>query len=78
MSDYEDPAWEEYLSTGEDPTGGDLDDDETLYEVSRQTTKPKAKPVPTNKEKQGPSDFSGIGCLLWIIVGIILGIIWIL
>ena len=27
MSDYEDPAWDEYLSTGEDPTGGDLDDE---------------------------------------------------
>ncbi len=74
-SDYEDPAWEEYLSTGKDPTGGDLDVDETLYEKPRQAvrpkTEPKVKPVPANKEKQGPRDFSGIGCLLWIIVGII-------
>ena len=23
---YEDPAWDEYLSTGEDPTGGELED----------------------------------------------------
>ena len=24
---YEDPAWDEYLSTGIDPTGGELDPD---------------------------------------------------
>lgn len=26
MSDYTDPAWDEYLSTGVDPTGGELED----------------------------------------------------
>ena len=26
MSDRTDPAWDEYLSTGEDPTGGELED----------------------------------------------------
>ena len=26
MSDYTDPAWDEYLSTGEDPTGGELEE----------------------------------------------------
>ena len=25
MSDYTDPAWDEYLSTGEDPTGSELE-----------------------------------------------------
>ena len=25
MSDRTDPAWDEYLSTGEDPTGGELE-----------------------------------------------------
>ena len=25
-TDYTDPAWEEYLSTGIDPTGGDLEE----------------------------------------------------
>lgn len=26
MSDRTDPAWDEYLSTGEDPTGGELEE----------------------------------------------------
>lgn len=26
MEDYLDPAWEEYLTTGEDPTGGSLEE----------------------------------------------------
>ena len=32
MSDRTDPAWDEYLSTGEDPTGGELEeaDDEVI------------------------------------------------
>lgn len=32
MSDKTDPAWDEYLSTGEDPTGGELEeaDDEVI------------------------------------------------
>ena len=32
MSDRTDPAWDEYLSTGEDPTGGELEgaDEEEL------------------------------------------------
>lgn len=28
MSDYNDEAWDEYLSTGIDPTGGELGPDE--------------------------------------------------
>jgi len=28
MSELIDPAWEEYLSTGIDPTGGDLEQEE--------------------------------------------------
>lgn len=27
-NDYTDPAWEEYLSTGIDPTGGDIEQED--------------------------------------------------
>ena len=32
---YTDPAWDEYLSTGEDPTGGELEEQEYTPEPSR-------------------------------------------
>lgn len=35
MSGYTDPAWDEYLSTGEDPTGGELEEQEPAPRVSR-------------------------------------------
>lgn len=35
MSDRTDPAWEEYLSTGEDPTGGELEEQKPAPRVSR-------------------------------------------
>lgn len=28
MQDYNDPWWDEYLSTGEDPTGGEISGEE--------------------------------------------------
>lgn len=28
MNDYNDEAWDEYLSTGIDPTGGELEDED--------------------------------------------------
>ena len=30
MREYTDPAWEEYLTTGEDPTGGALEEADGL------------------------------------------------
>lgn len=38
MQEYNDPAWDEYLSTGEDPTGGELEDydNEEVEEVEAQ------------------------------------------
>lgn len=77
MSDYEDPAWDEYLSTGEDPTGGDLDD-ETPYEPLHKISRPNIKPTLSSKGRQAQTDSSCIGCLLVIAEGIILGIIWML
>lgn len=42
MSEYNDDAWDEYLSTGIDPTGGDLGDDEddepSVYPVKNIST----------------------------------------
>lgn len=44
MSDYTDPAWEEYLSTGEDPTGGELEEQEPAPRVSRPRRSQEPKP----------------------------------
>jgi len=39
MSDRTDPAWDEYLSTGIDPTGGELEAaDEEEMTISAMTT----------------------------------------
>lgn len=39
MSEYNDDAWDEYLSTGIDPTGGDLGDEEpSVYHVENIST----------------------------------------
>lgn len=41
MSGYTDPAWDEYLSTGEDPTGGELEEQEYTPRPSRSNRPPK-------------------------------------
>lgn len=79
--DYNDPAWDEYLNTGVDPTGGDLgldDYDETVYEKPRRTITPKNRPATSSKAKPSPYSNSEIVCMLLIAVGIILGLVWLL
>ena len=62
MSDRTDPAWDEYLSTGEDPTGGELEgydeegaDDEILEGEWQQYERTQRKPVPGKMNNQGGS-----------------------
>ncbi len=57
MSERTDPAWDEYLSTGIDPTGGELEDadkqevtDEIiLYVVTEKCTRFYFKSVPSSR-----------------------------
>ena len=44
MSDYTDPAWDEYLSTGEDPTGGKLEEQGYTPRPSR-SSRPQKQPT---------------------------------
>lgn len=62
MSDRTDPAWDEYLSTGEDPTGGELEgydeegaDDEILEGEWQQYERTQRKQVSGKMNNQGGS-----------------------
>lgn len=51
MSGYTDPAWDEYLSTGEDPTGGELEgyeeeacEQEPVYEDENEMPRSRVTP----------------------------------
>lgn len=59
MSDRTDPAWDEYLSTGEDPTGGELEEaDEEIISNEvvpgewQQYTRPKRHQEMTEAQKE--------------------------
>lgn len=59
MSDRTDPAWDEYLSTGEDPTGGELEgneeeiiSDEIIPGQWQQYARPKRERVMTEEQRQ--------------------------
>lgn len=58
MSTMNDPAWDEYLSTGEDPTGGQLEeaDEEVPYSIKKR-----------NPKGNGPGCFPVL-CLLLIVL----------
>ena len=59
MSDRTDPAWDEYLSTGEDPTGGEIEEadeevisNEVVPGQWQQYARPKRERVMTEAQKQ--------------------------
>ena len=59
MSDRTDPAWDEYLSTGEDPTGGEIEEadeevisNEVVPGQWQQYARPKRDRVMTEAQKQ--------------------------
>ena len=59
MSDRTDPTWDEYLSTGEDPTGGELEEaDEEIISNEvvpgewQQYTRPKRHQEMTEAQKE--------------------------
>lgn len=63
MSGYTDPAWDEYLSSGEDPTGGELEE---------QTPAPRA-PRPRKPQESKPG--CGVYFTIILIIAFALGFI---
>lgn len=57
---YEDPAWDEYLSTGEDPTGGALEEADSPSCHSQQLKRPS--------KENPPKGCSPIGIILSIVL----------
>ena len=83
MSDRTDPAWDEYLSAGEDPTGGELEEaDEEIIsdevvpgewqQYARQRKRePQVRNTTTDKSFWTFQNIAGLLALIMMIAGFI-------